>query len=97
MSIIDSVIRQDRYSAAIQKSRQHQIMSTDKDNDVIPLFPEKDEDSAVTGWDPYIFSILTDNQRSYIEDRRRVPRPLTAARRRALLLSGQRGNKKEKR
>ena len=97
MSIFDSVVRQDRYSAAIKKSGQHQIMSTDKDNDVIPLFPEKDEDSAVTGWDPYIFSILTDNQRSYIEDRRRVPRPLTAVRRRALLLSGQPGKKKGKR
>ena len=95
MSIFGSIFRQARYSAAIV-NRPHQIMSTDKDNDVIPLFPDKDDDSAVTGWDPYIFSILTDSQRSYMEDRRRVPRPLTAARRRALLLSGQRRDKKNK-
>jgi hypothetical protein len=79
------------------QNKQHQIMSTDKDSDVIPLFPDKDEVSAVTGWDPYIFSILTNSQRSYIEDRRRVPRPLTAARRRALLLSGQPRTKKGRR
>ncbi|MDH3512487.1 MAG: hypothetical protein OER85_16695 [Gammaproteobacteria bacterium] len=72
-------------------------MSTDKDSDVIPLFPEKDEDSAVTGWDPYIFSILANKQRSFSEDRRRVPRPLTAARRRALLLAGRRRTKKDRR
>jgi len=96
MSIIDLIVQQDRYSAAIANS-QNQIMKSDKDSDVIPLFPDKDEDSAVAGWDPYIFSILTNSERSYIEDRRRVPRPLTAARRRALLLSGQQHDKKNKR
>jgi hypothetical protein len=72
-------------------------MSTNKHCDVIPLFPEKDEDSATTGWDPYIFSILTDRKKSYVEERRRVPRPLTAARRRAILISGQQKSDKTKR
>lgn len=72
-------------------------MSTYKECDVIPLFPENDEDSALTGWDPYIFSILANSQKSYIEERRRVPRPLTAARRRALLISGRRNGKKDRR
>jgi hypothetical protein len=71
-------------------------MSTEKDSDVIPLFPDKDDDSAMTGWDPYIFSILTNSQRSYTAERRRVPRPLTAVRRRALLLSGRQRDKKNK-
>jgi hypothetical protein len=96
MSIIDMVLTRDRYSSAIPKRSNIQIMSTNKDCDVIPLFPEKDEDSAATGWDPYIFSILTDSQKSHIEERRRVPRPLTAARRRALLISGQWKDKKDK-
>jgi hypothetical protein len=62
-------------------------MSTRKRCDVIPLFPEKEEDSAVSGWDPYIFSIMANTNATYAEERRRIPRPLTAARRRALLIA----------
>ena len=72
-------------------------MSTDKRCDVIPLFPDKEEVSAATGWDPYIFSILTDNRKSYAEERRRMPRPLTAARRRALLISSRQKDAKDHR
>jgi len=61
-------------------------MSTRKSCDVIPLFPEE-EDSAISGWDPYIFSIMSDTGRTYKEERRRMPRPLTAFRRRALLIA----------
>ena len=70
-------------------------MSTHKKCDVIPLFPDRDDDPASAGWDPYIFSILAQKDPSYGADRRRVPRPLTAARRRALLLAtGRRGKNK---
>ncbi len=62
-------------------------MSTHTDGDVIPLFPDQEDDSAKTGWDPYIFSILAGRDRSYREERRRIPRPMTAMRRRALLLA----------
>ncbi len=71
----------------ILKNNETKIMSTHKECDVIPLFPDQDDDSAKTGWDPYIFSILAGRDRSYREDRRRTPRPMTAARRRALLLA----------
>lgn len=49
---------------------------------------DSDFDAASAGWDPYIFNILSKGNRTYIEERRRVPRPLTAVRRRALLLAG---------
>jgi hypothetical protein len=94
MSTLDTVFARYRYSFASLKIAK-QIMSTNKHCDVIPLFPEKDEDSATTGWDPYIFSILADRQKSFVEERRRVPRPLTAARRRALLISGSHNAKKK--
>jgi hypothetical protein len=62
-------------------------MKTHKECDVIPLFSGQEDDSANTGWDPYIFSILAGRNRSYSEERRRVPRPNTTMRRRALLLA----------
>jgi hypothetical protein len=65
-------------------------MSTDKECDVIPLFPDQEDDSVKAGWDPYIFSILAGRDRSYREERRRMPRPMTAMRRRALLLASRR-------
>jgi hypothetical protein len=72
-------------------------MSTHKECDVIPLFPDRDNDPVVAGWDPYIFSILGKKSPSYGQDRRRIPRPLTAARRRALLLAtGRRRNNKRR-
>ncbi len=69
-------------------------MSTPKRCDVVPLFPEDDDSSVLAGWDPYIFSILADRNRSYADERRRVPRPLNTARRRALLLSA--GHKRKR-
>jgi hypothetical protein len=63
------------------------IMTTHKECDVIPLFPDQEDDSASAGWDPYIFSILANRNRSYADERRRVPRPMTTMRRRALLLA----------
>ena len=65
-------------------------MNTQKETNVIPLFPESEDISAATGWDPYIFSLLAGRNQAYIEERRRTPRPLTALRRRALLLSKRR-------
>jgi len=62
-------------------------MSKHNTNNVIPLFPEQEEDSEVTGWDPYVFSLIANENRGYREDRRRSPRPLNAARRRALILA----------
>ena len=72
-------------------------MSTHKECDVIPLFPDQDDDSATAGWDPYIFSIISDKKRTFAEDRRRMPRPLNAERRRALLLSNKAKGKKKTR
>lgn len=46
-----------------------------------------DFDASGAGWDPYIFSILSGSNRSYSEERRREPRPLTTERRRTRLLS----------
>ena len=63
------------------------IMSTNKESEVVPLFPDQEDDSAKAGWDPYIFSILAGRNQSYREERRRMPRPLTTTRRRALLLA----------
>lgn len=55
---------------------------------VVPLFPEQTEDeSSMTGWDPYIFSILAGKDRPYREERRRAMRSKTPSGRRALLLS----------
>jgi len=65
----------------------------DKDNkfNVIPMFPDQaDEDSAIAGWDPYIFSIVANANRPYQEDRRRGPRVNTPTGRRALLLAKRR-------
>ncbi len=63
-------------------------MDSDSNPNVIPLFPEQPEDDAVVaGWDPYIFSLITNANRPYTEDRRRAPRVNTPLRRRALLLS----------
>lgn len=62
-------------------------MNTQKEGNVIPLFPESEDVSEATGWDPYIFSILAGRDQAHVEERRRTPRPLTALRRRALLLS----------
>jgi hypothetical protein len=62
-------------------------MSTRGTYDVTPLFPDKEDSSAATGWDPYIFTLMSDVNRMYSEERRRTPRPLTAARRRALLIA----------
>ena len=63
------------------------MTTTRKTCDVIPLFPEKEEISTVAGWDPYIFAITADTNRIYSEERRRLPRPLTATYRRALLIA----------
>ncbi len=76
-----------RYSFVIEKNSRYMVMSTNNENDVIPLFPDQEDDSAKAGWDPYIFSILAGRDRSHREERRRIPRPLTATRRRALLLA----------
>lgn len=65
-------------------------MSKHNTNNVIPLFPEQEEGSEVTGWDPYVFSLIANENRGYREDRRRSPRPLNAARRRALILAARR-------
>ena len=53
-----------------------------------PAANDSDFDATSAGWDPYILTILSKANRTYIEERRRVPRPLTAVRRRALLLAG---------
>ena len=65
-------------------------MSKHNTNNVIPLFPEQEEVSEATGWDPYVFSLIANENRGYREDRRRTPRPLNAARRRALILAARR-------
>ena len=65
-------------------------MSKHNTNNVIPLFPEQEEASQATGWDPYVFSLIANENRGYREDRRRTPRPLNAARRRALILAARR-------
>lgn len=63
-------------------------MDTDKQPNVIPLFPDLSDDEAATaGWDPYIFSMVADADRPYRQDRRRAPRVNTPTSRRALLLS----------
>jgi len=54
---------------------------------VIPLFPDQEDAAAMAGWDPYIFSILAESNKAYARERRRMPRPLTAACRRALLIA----------
>jgi hypothetical protein len=87
----------DRYSVATEKIKKNQIMNTHKACDVIPLFPDQDNDAEITGWDPYIFSILAGRSRAYQEERRRVPRPVTASRRRALLLATRRKSKPKNR
>jgi len=65
-------------------------MSKQNTNNVIPLFPEQEEGSEITGWDPYVFNLIANENRGYREDRRRTPRPLNAARRRALILAARR-------
>ncbi len=68
-------------------------MDTQKTSDVIPLFPEHEDESAVAGWDPYIFSILAGHDRYFGDERRRTLRPTKALRRRALLLARRIKNK----
>jgi hypothetical protein len=63
-------------------------MDTDSRSNVVPLFPESnDDDSSTAGWDPYIFSIVAQADRPYGDDRRRAPRMNTPVGRRALLLA----------
>ncbi|MBT8442062.1 MAG: hypothetical protein KJO76_06740 [Gammaproteobacteria bacterium] len=63
-------------------------MDTNSRSNVVPLFPESnDDDSSTAGWDPYIFSIVAETDRPYREDRRRAPRINTPIGRRALLLA----------
>jgi hypothetical protein len=77
----------DRYSGPIEKTKKNQTMTTPKRCNVIPLFPEKEDAATTAGWDPYIFSIVSGQKWPLGEERRRMPRPLTATRRRALLLA----------
>lgn len=65
-------------------------MSKHNQSNVIPLFPDQEEESQVSGWDPYIFEMVANENRGFREDRRRAPRPLNAARRRALILAARR-------
>ena len=65
-------------------------MSKNTTSNVIPLFPDRKDDAEVSGWDPYIFSMVANENRGFREDRRRAPRPLNAARRRALILAARR-------
>jgi hypothetical protein len=74
------------YITEIENTKKNN-MTTPKRCDVIPLFPEKEDAANTAGWDPYIFSIIMGRERPAQEERRRIPRPLTASRRRALLLS----------
>jgi hypothetical protein len=62
-------------------------MNIRKSGDLTPLDADQDDASAASGWDPYIFSIVTEQNRGPGEDRRRKPRSATAARRRTLALS----------
>ena len=64
-------------------------MTTRKPCDVIPMFPEAEKQADLSGWDPYIFSIIANADAGHRSERRRVPRPLTPARRRALILSSE--------
>ncbi len=73
---------------------KNQYMKTHNACDVIPLFPDQEDDAAIAGWDPYIFSIVAGRDRAYREERRRLPRPLTAQGRRALLLATRRKGKR---
>ena len=68
-------------------------MSKYKDSNVIPLFPDMQDEPEVTGWDPYVFNMIANENRGYREDRRRTPRPLNAARRRALILAARRNTR----
>lgn len=90
MSTVKYATGSGRYSARITKKNDIKIMSTKKACDVIPLFPDQENDPVNAGWDPYIFSILVGRDGSYRQDRRRSPRPMTASRRRALLLATRR-------
>jgi len=83
------------YSVGIEKSKKNQIMDTHKTCDVIPLFPGQEDDSEIAGWDPYIFSIVAGHDRYFGEERRRMSRPLTPSRRRALLLASRKIKKKK--
>lgn len=74
----------DRYTAQVT-SEQKAAMDKEDRGHVVPFRPELHGDDA--GWDPYIFSIVAERHRPYAEDRRRKPRTLDAARRRALLIA----------
>lgn len=52
-----------------------------------PAANDNDFDALSAGWDPYIFAILAGMDRTHAKERRRMPRPLTTVRRRALLLA----------
>jgi hypothetical protein len=69
--------------------RYLQTMDSKSRSKVTPLFQDQavDDDAAAAGWDPYIFSIIASDNTTFTEERRRVPRVNTPARRRALLIS----------
>ncbi len=80
-------LRPNRYSAAV-KNEQNITMNNAGNADLIETRPdEQDDDSASTGWDPYIFSIFSKWKKQPFEERRLKPRTLDASRRRALLLA----------
>jgi len=80
-------LRPNRYSAAV-KNEQNITMNNAGNADLIETRPdEQDDDSACTGWDPYIFSIFSKWKKKPFEERRLKPRTLDASRRRALLLA----------
>lgn len=67
---------------------------TKKGDNVVKLHPDVDPDeTGAAGWDPYIFSILSNRKKPYPEERRSKPRTLDASRRRALLLAKGRRHK----
>jgi len=80
-------LRPSRYSAGV-KNEQKITMDNAGNADLIETRPDvQDDDSASTGWDPYIFSIFSKWKKQPFEERRLKPRTLDASRRRALLLA----------
>ncbi len=76
-----------RYNATV-KNKQKITMNNTGNADIIGTRPDvQDDDSATTGWDPYIFSIFSKWKKQPFEERRLKPRTLDASRRRALLLA----------
>ncbi len=62
-------------------------MSTKKESNVPPLTTDNADEAVLAGWDPYVFSIISNRKNSYKEDRRSKPRSVAATRRRALLIA----------